>query len=318
MYAIYFKQPTKDFCKFRVTLDDWTKMKSFYDVISLEQKYLQARTIFWRLWQSHAFRFVECEMEHHPETMQLNRLGIDGLGEFYKINSTIFGSINALKDENNGLLSAIGTLQLGYNEMKDHFAANVLECTRLQNIDVIDDISSQLKTISKLFENKFENRTIKKGLRKDSSSLAGTSMSIRESETDYDIEMNASYSSYSESNDEDEESMTEKSDGGDNDRCLNIGSKRYYLKRRALQKETGELHRFKTSVVEVYNSPKKIQDVNRKRKATDNNQQSNLTPEKRQISIDNTSGNIVINHQKKQYNRHLLSSVRKQFSECPR
>lgn len=78
MYAMYFKQPTKDFCKFRFTLADWTKMKTFYDSINGEPTiYLQARAIFWRLWQGNAFRFVECEIEHYPETLQLHRTGND-------------------------------------------------------------------------------------------------------------------------------------------------------------------------------------------------------------------------------------------------
>lgn len=324
MYAMYFKQPTKDFCKFRFTLADWVKMKNFYDGISAESKYLQARAIFWRLWQANAFRLVECDREHYPETMQFHRLGNDGLGDFQKINSTIISSVNDLQNESKGLLSAIETLQVGYNEMKDHFATNINECTNMQSIDVIGCVNSQLGQIKKLFESKFDGgmgrRREKPKAIRTRSSTGGPSRAIQtESETEFESEPNESTSSFGESNDE------TSFDGGDSDdddgtmsECLNIGSKRYYLKRRALQKETGDLHRLRSSVV----APRNISTRN---PGTD--EETNFPEpvtyeriEKDPISIDDTSGTIVISHQRKVYNRHskhYKSTVRKQFIDYP-
>lgn len=324
MYAMYFKQPTKDFCKFRFTLDDWRKMKNFYDTISVEPKYLQARAIFWRLYQSNAFRFVECDMEHYPELIQLHRLGNDEFGNFQKINTTILATVNDIQNESKGLLSAIGTLQLGYNEMKDHFAANMNECAHMQSIDVIEGVSAQLDKVKKLFESKHDGR---KG-RRQNVAIAGPSRGRKESETtDYDTELNASHSSYSESNDD---SVSERSeDDGVDETCLSIGTKRYYIKRRALQKQSGELHQLKSSVIATRSSPRKKNNtatVNQT-EATAGKQpspsisDSSTQLERSQVTIDNNSGNFVINRPKKVYNRHskqYISIVRKQFTDCPR
>jgi hypothetical protein len=71
------------------------------------------------------------------------------LDNFQKINATIVGRLNELQSERKGLLSAIGTLQMGYNEMKEHFAATQSQCTELQSIDVIADIDLHVGNIRK-------------------------------------------------------------------------------------------------------------------------------------------------------------------------
>lgn len=326
MYAMYFKQPTKDFCKFRFTLNDWRKMTSFWDGISIEPKYLQARAIFWRLYQSNAFRFVECDMEHYPESMQLHRLSNDGCGDFQKINTTVLSTVNDIQNKNKGILSAIKTLQLGYNEMKDYFAENISECAHLQSIEVTKGISGQLDKVKKLFEHKQENRYSKR--KRQNAAIAGPSRMINEDETtEYDTELNASYSSYSESNDD---SISERSeDDATNEVCLNIGKKRYYLKRSALQKESGELHQLKSTVIETRSSPrKKTKTVTQKQTEVTISEQPSQSisdmssqPDTDQVLIDDSSGNIVINRRKKVYNRYskqYISTVRKQFTDCPR
>lgn len=325
MYAMYFKQPTKDFCKFRFTLNDWIKMKHFYDAISLESKYLQARAIFWRLWQANALRFVECDLEHYPETMQFHRLGNDRPSDFQKINSTIIGSVKELQNESKGLLTAIETLQVGYNEMKDHFAANLHECANLQSIDVIGGINAQMKQIQKLFQNKYDGSSCRKKekqkLMEKNSTFGESSKATKESDTDIDIdsELNVSTSSYSGSNDDD--SYSENEDDATN-QCLNIGSKRYYLKRRALQKETGELHRLKSTMAQpMITSPKKATQTDIIEDSNWSKPVQRAHPEiQNQISVNDVSGKIVINHPKKVYNRHsklYKSAIRKQFIECP-
>lgn len=329
MYAMYFKQPTKDFCKFRFTLNDWNKMKNFYDAISLEPKYLQARAIFWRLWQGNAFRFVECDLEHYPETMQFHRLGSDRPSDFQKINSTIIGSVKELQNESKGLLTAIETLQVGYNEMKDHFAANLNECGNLQSIDVIGGINIQMKQIQKLFQNKYDGSSSRKKEKRKiivkNSSFGESSKATKESDTDFDIdfdgdsELNISTSSYSGSNDED--TYSENEDDVMNE-CLNIGSKRYYLKRRALQKETGELYRLKSTMPELVGTSAKTATQNDRMVESDLPKPvTRAQPDTpNQISVNDVSGKIVINHPRKVYNRHskkYKSSIRKQFIECP-
>lgn len=54
MYTMYFKQPPKQYCKFRMTMSDWTKMNQFYNEVCIFHR--QASLIFWKLLQNDAFR----------------------------------------------------------------------------------------------------------------------------------------------------------------------------------------------------------------------------------------------------------------------
>lgn len=54
MYTMYFKQPPKQYCKFRVTMSEWTKINQFYNEVCICHE--QASFIFWKLLQKDAFR----------------------------------------------------------------------------------------------------------------------------------------------------------------------------------------------------------------------------------------------------------------------
>lgn len=53
MYALYFKQPTKEYIKFRFTVEEWKIMNDIYDEFKACN---QARLIFWKLLESDAIR----------------------------------------------------------------------------------------------------------------------------------------------------------------------------------------------------------------------------------------------------------------------
>lgn len=339
MYAMYFKQPTNNFCKFRFTQSDWNKMKQFYDTIGTDAKYLQARSIFWRLWQCNAFRFVECDREHYPETMQFHRLENDGLDNFQKINASILGHVNELQNDSKGLLSAIGTLQMGYNEMKEHFAATQRECKELQTIDVINDINSHLLQIRKLFESKFDAN--KKSRRPNTKAkvinriLAGPSKLMVEQDSDVDGDLNESndesttysgkdYDDYAGDDGDDDDSNIDDDENTETE-CLNIGTKRYYLKRKAEQNEAGEMHTLRSSVFPSQNTtPTKTKKTHESIANWPADYSSTVlqpSVEHLPLSIDDVDGKIVISQPKKVYNRHskkYRSSVRKQFIDCPK
>lgn len=318
MYAMYFKQPTKDFCKFRFTLADWSKMTNFYDAVSIEPQYIQARAIYWRLWQANAFRFVECDCEHYPEMMQLHRLGGVGLSDFQKINSTIMSGVNELQNESKGLLSAIETLQVGYNEMKDHFATSLSDCTNFQSINVIDSVHTQINQIKKLFDNKFDVSDEK---RKERFRLDDVGSTSRErstnfvlSDTELDSELNDSMSSCDGSNDE--STSCSANDDEDNE-CINIGTKRYNLKRNALKKGTDGLQRLRSSTSQTHHITRTGLKKSKEKKS--NSPEKNLL-QKNSISIIDDGGNIVISHPRKIYKRQskeFRSSVWKQFIDYP-
>lgn len=331
MYAMYFKQPANNFCKFRCTYGDWTKIKQFYDSISVDAKYLQARAIFWRLWQHNAFRFVDCDREHYPETMQFHRLQNDGLDNFQKINATIVGRLNELQSERRGLLSAIGTLQMGYNEMKEHFASTQGQCTELQSIDVVTDIDAHMTNVRKLFESKYESfmkkprkehvKSVKRML------LAGPSKSaalIDEQDSDLDSDLNesndesTSYSEYEDCGDGDGDDGDDDDSNCDDvevDECLNIGTKRYLLKRKAEQHIVGGLHSLKSSVFPSAKARTPTKSTPRTATTT-----RTVSIEETPLSIVDVDGKIVISQPKKVYNRYskeYRSAVRKQFIDCP-
>lgn len=326
MYAMYFKQPTKDFCKFRFTLSDWQKMKVFYKAISGEAKYLQVRAIFWRLWHANAFRFVETDNEYYPDTVQMNRFGVGIPGNFQKINTTIMGTVDDLQNDNKGLLSAIETLQVGYNEMKEHFAANFSDCSNLPSTQIINDIAPQLEKIKNLFRPEdhlpSENRHVK---RQRKNALASTSKSsCFEDDDDIDSELEKSFSSCSESID----GRNFESTGADSidDECIDendIGAKRYNIKRKALNKTIEQLHRLRSTGANRISSQKNL-EIPATSSQTDSQRDNNITitspKTKNSVSVHTLNGNTVINYPKKIFNRYskvYVSSVGKQFSDCP-
>lgn len=56
MYCFFYKQPMKEYCKFRFTYEEWENMKKFYNEINVINEYDQGKLIFWKLFNSGAFR----------------------------------------------------------------------------------------------------------------------------------------------------------------------------------------------------------------------------------------------------------------------
>lgn len=293
MYSMYFKQPSKDFCKFRYTLIDWQKMKKFYDAISTEPMYLQARTIFWRLWQANAFRFVACEQEQYPEAMQHSKTHLP-TPNFNKFNSTVIGTIKCIQDESRGMLCAIETLQVGYNEMKEHFKVGVTECSDLRSTNVLRDIGTKLGKVCKLFDG--NNQTKSQTLTEE-----------------YTIPTDGS----------------ETNDTENLDEIDDIGSRRALLRHRAMSKVSNELHRFKSSVEGSSPNKSSWQQSPAKEESREkfDFEQKDVKPNKcvkversSNVYVNNSNGNVVINHPKKVYHRFSgigASSVGRQIVDCP-
>lgn len=334
---MYFKQPTKDFCKFRFSLGDWKKMKAFYDTISTEPKYLQGRAIFWRLWQANAFRFVECDTEQCFESLQSSRFGNDATNNYQKINTTILPTINGLRDESKGLLTAIETLQVGYNEMKEHFAKTTTDMANLKNTNIVGDIVPRIEKIQKLFENNYERDSTKKRAgkpRKQRLSHGSDKCTPTKNENDSASEHDGSISSCSESNDETElmNNKVDDSDESTDGECLNIGSRRFYLRRKAMTKLNEGQHHLKSvlnfstptakestadarSPVKNKNTEAPMQSTN-----DDNSfcEPTSSRTSKRRASVISSSDSIVITNPRKVYRRFSknTSKISKQFNEC--
>lgn len=54
LYALFFKQPTKQFCKVRLTMSEADALIRFYN--DLNGEYDQVRLCYWKLVQADAFR----------------------------------------------------------------------------------------------------------------------------------------------------------------------------------------------------------------------------------------------------------------------
>lgn len=57
MYTMYFKQPPKEYCKFRMTMSDWSKVNQIYSEVFIFHP--QANLAFYKLLQRDAFRSVQ-------------------------------------------------------------------------------------------------------------------------------------------------------------------------------------------------------------------------------------------------------------------
>lgn len=294
MYSMYFKQPTKDFCKFRFTLSKWQKMKTFYNRIQADSKYLQACTIFWRLWQSNAFRMVGCDVEQYAQLIQNNRNNAEA-PRFHRINSEVIGTLSSLRNGDRGLVCAIETLQVGYNEMKDHFKTNFGECSSLRSINVLKDIDSQLDNIHIIFAN-------------DDGKLSAQSYLLdlmgNDSELSTDCEMT------------DEKEILSKMDTHKFVDELNIGSNRALLKEKAMNRTSNEIRCFKSSTKVLSFQDSQIEKTQTLSEQIDNNICIKIEPTSTNYNVDN-GGNVMINHPRKVYNRHNGSSVERQMINYP-
>ncbi|KAG4078528.1 hypothetical protein HA402_009240 [Bradysia odoriphaga] len=148
MYAMYFKQPPKQYCKFRMTMSEWMKMNQFYNEVCIFHD--QASLIFWKLLQHDAFRFVEAEYEYGFERfMQKGMIDGNDIFRFRKINPMIDDTISVMKEPSTGIVPALEILQIGYNEMKEHLNQS---SSSLAPTTIATDIARGLEEIENIFK----------------------------------------------------------------------------------------------------------------------------------------------------------------------
>lgn len=292
MYSLYFKQPTKDFCKFRFTLSEWQKMKTFYNCIQADSKYLQACVVFWRLWQSNAFRLVGYDVEHYAQLIQNNRSHAEA-PRFFKISSEVIGALRSVRSGDKGLVCAIETLQVGYNEMKDHFKTNFGECSSLRSIDVLKDIDSQLDNVNMIFSNDDDNQ---------SAQLYLMDLMGNDSELSTDNEMF------------DKETLSKMNTHKLDE--LNIGSKRALLREKAMNQTSNEIRCFKSRIKQIRFQDSQIERTVALSEQIDANNCIKIEPTTGNYNV-NDDGSVMITHPRKLYNRHNGSSVERQMINYP-
>uniref|UniRef100_A0A1A9UDK9 snRNA-activating protein complex subunit 1 n=1 Tax=Glossina austeni TaxID=7395 RepID=A0A1A9UDK9_GLOAU len=72
MYSVYFKQPTKRYVKVQISLRTWKEFTTFVESIPYVPNTDEVRYVFWKLYQSDAFRFTA--VDYH--------LGLENLVEY--------------------------------------------------------------------------------------------------------------------------------------------------------------------------------------------------------------------------------------------
>lgn len=294
-------------------------MKRFYSNISQETNFLEARMIFWRLFQGNAFRFVQCDSEQVAETPrnQLNDSAKDN--KFSKINETIQCQIGDLCDKSKGLLSAIDILHIGYNEMKEHFVKTMKDSSGLLPTN-LNEINAHINNIESYFEEDFSKikRKRKRKMKENTNKSAPEDEeTFSSSESDYDERLLDNIDAYVDS---------EVSDDSDID-CLNIGSKRIYLKRKAMNKGNLNIKSSPKTPTSKLTEPSTSQNVALKIKQKRNTIAGNAkvinppnTDNESISKISSQNESIVMISAPKQYNRQwkkATSLVRKQFANDP-
>lgn len=313
MYALYFKQPTSDYCKFRFTYSDWNELKHFYNAISEAPHYLQARLIFWRLWQANAFWLVACESEYGVEISVSRRNMHTSVQEFQKIDPLINEQIEGLKNPARGLVTAMEIIQIGYNEMKEHITATIPECSRIPTTNVLKEIMPSMKRIKGLFDgyqpSKSEYRS-----RFRRCKIRASKINDLDNADDYES------STPSASSDSDYEPGGDN--GSDEEYEPNIGSKRFLLKRKAMAKSPIKTQQENSS------KQKLTVQIKREKNATANNNQAStstmgvkkLQLAKERIESNRSRGNILIftpGTRRTKKSNSKTSFIRKEFDSCP-
>lgn len=306
MYAMYFKQPTKEFCKFRFTTNEWDEMRAFYNAIYSNINYIQARMVFWRMWKANAFWFVEYDKEFGLEPMFSEPNRIDcAVMNFQSSQPQLLNATSMLKDPAMGLVTAMDILQAGYNEMKEHLAKSNKNCGGLKPSSIVEGITTTLTNIEDIFavqSPRKKKRKPKTGIAKDSETEL-----IDDDEEDEESDSNNLI------NEEINESSSEISD---------IGTKRNYLKHKAMNKSARSLVHGSS-----YNDAKSIESKSLEERTPPtastsgfNNETGAITKSRKLVEYDNETGAVRIRQAASNRTRLRIANnsvVRKQFTDCP-
>lgn len=294
MYAMFFKQPVKDFGRYRFTVDEWSTVKTLWSEIEHGDEFMQARLILWYLWISNAFRFVECDLD--IETIQSRSDFALKMFSFRKIKSKVRTDIAEMGNESSGLLKAIDLLQMGYNEMKEHLAATIDECSGLATSDMTKDFNQHMDHIIENFDDKVAHRPKKR---------QGAAAKRTESDgSQSDSESNTSGHDNQKNDDAESDSNSE-----------DIGNRRGRLKRKALNMPTKPL-RFIESKSPVAEKQARRIPPGHAKEISSAGSPTRLQKIKRKIEIDDKSGNVFIfNVPSRSVRSKRMSCAKKQLQE---
>lgn len=143
-YAIYHKQPAKEFSRMRLSPDDWVKLQHLVNTLILRKNHCQPLFVLLKLLAHNCFEFVATEKECLRSYCPLNVQEQDE--EFERLD--LEPLIDSLVDPNDGLLNEINLLEVAYNETKEHLARATSEL--VVPTKVHDNLHDRLMKISQL------------------------------------------------------------------------------------------------------------------------------------------------------------------------
>ncbi|CAD7088214.1 unnamed protein product [Hermetia illucens] len=156
IYAVYFKQPTEQFVKFKVTLEKWKILKEFVESLRNDPTTIQVRYIFHKLITVNAFRLVAMENDYGFEDL-FNNAKVKNRKKHRLIWNTVQTDVSELGHPRNGLIESLSILEGGYNEMKTILNSQAQQSgdssfAPLPMSQFMDEVKSSFKSISDLLK----------------------------------------------------------------------------------------------------------------------------------------------------------------------
>lgn len=163
LYAIYFKQPTKEYVRVYVCPETWQEISSFIQNLPTDPQMDEVRYIFWRLYRADAFRFTALDYE----------LGLENMVDYDKIYDIHRGREKAevvrvklkLKlqaiAEAEKILPEMVELEDKYNNIKKSLSGSQksIKQNALPSTNIFHDIQDVIRNIHDILDDKTEEDT---------------------------------------------------------------------------------------------------------------------------------------------------------------
>ncbi|XP_073816763.1 proximal sequence element A Pbp45 [Musca autumnalis] len=162
MYAIYFKQPTKEFVKISVSLETWREIVAFINSLKAtrQMKYDEVRYIFWRLYKADAFRFTALDYCAGPELVNYDKIAEEhSAGEHTEVIRVSAKDKLLLVPEIQEDLKEMTAQEEKYNELKETITNSQKKQTSaaLPPTEIFRNINSVLNSIKDILDGKADH-----------------------------------------------------------------------------------------------------------------------------------------------------------------
>lgn len=156
MYAVYFKQPTKQYVKILTSYETWQDLLTFIESLPMTSMTAEVRYMFWRLYKEDAFRFTALDYD----------VGLENLVDY----DTIYNIHNGIKSDEvvrvklkqklmavadtEKVLPDMVALEEEYNKTKKSIAGINTSAKALPSTTIFQDIQDALESIRNVLDDK--------------------------------------------------------------------------------------------------------------------------------------------------------------------